>query len=147
MNSRLGVVLAGVTLLAPIPSAAGAQQSKWREEVTAQVDHAAKLLKERGYTKADIYDGSLDQDASESLTLPLRAGRQYAILGVCDVDCNNLDLRLYGGADRELDSDVEEDDVPVVMVTPEHDGKFRLKITMMKCESSPCFYGIGLFVK
>ena len=146
MTRTQGLVLVGVTLLAPIPTTARAQ-SKWREQVTEQVDHAAKLLKERGYSKTDIFDGSLDHDASGSLTLSLRAGRQYALLGVCDVDCNDLDLRLYGLNDIEIESDVEEDDVPVIMITPERDGKFRLKITMVECETSPCFYGVGLFVK
>jgi len=146
MTRALGLVLAGVTLLAPIPSTARAQ-SKWREAVTAQVDHAAKLLTEAGYSRTDIYDGSLDQDASESLTLPLRAGREYALVGLCDADCSSLDLRLYGGSDQEIASGSEKDGVTVIKIAPTRDGKLRLKITMTKCESSPCFYGIGLFVK
>jgi len=147
MTRALSAFLAGLTLLVATPGASRAQASKWRDQVTEQVDHAAKLLKERGFAKTDIFDGSLDHEGSQSLTLPLRAGRQYAILGVCDVDCKDLDLRLFGLNDIQLEADVEEDDVPVIMFTPERDGKFRIKVTMAECETSPCFYGVGLFVK
>ena len=146
MTRALGMVLAGLTLLAPIPSTARAQ-TKWREEVTAQLDHAAKRLTEAGYTRTHIYDGSLDQDTSESLTLPLRTGREYALVGLCDADCGSLDIRLYGGSDQEIASGSEKDGVIVIKFAPTRDGKYRLKISMAKCESSPCLYGIGLFVK
>lgn len=146
MTRALGSVLTAAIVLVSVPGTARAQ-NRWREEVTAQVDHAAKLLKERGYTRTDVYDGSLDHDASESLTLPLRAGREYALIAVCDVDCDNLDLRLYGGNDQEMATDVEQDDVPVILFAPQRDGKYRLKISMAKCSSSPCLYGVGLFVK
>ena len=148
MTRAFGLVLATVTFLAPVPSVAGAQQeNRWREEATAQVDHAAQVIKNRGYTRVDLFDGSLDQDGHESLTLPLRTGRSYALIGVCDGDCGNLDLRLFGGNDVELETDVEDDDYPVIMFTPVRDGKYRLKIIMAKCSSSPCLYAIGLFSK
>jgi hypothetical protein len=89
----------------------------------------------------------LNHDASESLTLPLRAGRQYAVLAVCDNDCTDIDLRLYSGSDKEISVDIEDDDTPIVTIAPDQDGKFRLKITMAKCSTSPCFYGVGLFAK
>ena len=146
MTRALAPVLTAVMVLASVPSTARAQ-NRWREEVVVQVDHAAKVLKDHGYTRTDLYDGALNHDASESLTLPLRAGREYALIAVCDVDCDNLDLRLYGGNDQEMASDVEKDDVPVIMFAPQRDGKYRLKITMTKCGSSPCHYGVGLFVK
>lgn len=146
MSRAPGVLLASVVLLAPIPTVAGAQ-SRWREQVNGQIEQAAKILKERGFSRTDTYDGSLDHEASEFLTLALRAGRQYALVAVCDNDCSDIDLRLYGPSDKELSADVEDDDKPVVTVAPTQDGKFRLKIIMAKCSTSPCFYGVGLFSK
>lgn len=146
MTRALAAVLTAIMVPATVPTNARAQ-SRWRAEVTTQVDQAAKVLKEHGYKRTDLFDGSLDHDASESLTLPLRVGREYALVAVCDVDCDNLDLHLYGGNDQVLESDTEMDDVPVIMFAPKRDGKYRLKITMKKCGSSPCYYGVGLFVK
>lgn len=144
MIRALAVLLAGATLAAPAPARA---QSRWREQVNTQIDQAAKILRERGFAKTDTYDGSLNHDASESLTLALRAGRQYAVLAVCDNDCTDIDLRIYDANDKEIDADIQDDDKPVVTLAPESDGKFRLKITMAKCATSPCFYGVGLFAK
>lgn len=143
--SRVVIALVVAAGLAA-PQAAPAQ-SRWREQVNVQIDQAAKLLRERGFEKTDTYDGSLNHDASESVIIPLRAGRQYAVLAVCDNDCTDLDLRLYNSDDKELAADIETDDAPVVTIAPERDGKYRLKITMAKCTSSPCFYGVGLFAK
>lgn len=147
MARALASVLTAVTVLGFVSTTARAQNNRWREEVTVQVDQAAKVLKDHGYSRTDLYDGSLEHDRSVSLTLPLRLGREYALIAVCDVDCDNLDLRLYGGNDQVMASDLEDDDVPVIMFAPKRDGKYRLQITMVKCGSSPCFYGVGLFVK
>lgn len=144
MSRALAVLLAGGMLVAPAPARA---QSRWREQVNAQIEQASKILRERGFEKTDTYDGSLNNDASESLTLSLRAGRQYAVLAVCDNDCTDIDLRIYGENDKEVDSDILDDDKPVVNVSPGNDGKYRLKIIMAKCSTSPCFYGVGLFAK
>ncbi len=144
MSRPLAALLVAALLAAPAPARA---QSRWREQVNAQIDQASKILRERGFEKTDTYDGSLNNEASESLILPLRAGRQYAVLAVCDNDCSDIDLRLYTSSDKEVDSDIEDDDNPVVVVAPDGDGKYRLKITMAKCSTSPCFYGVGLFAK
>lgn len=145
MQSRvIGVALASAALLAP---GAARAQSRWRDQVNTQIEQASKVLRERGFEKTDTYDGSLDNEAAESLTLALRAGRQYAVLALCDNDCSDLDLRLFDATGKEIDADIEDDDNPVLTVAPEHDGKFRLKIIMAKCSTSPCFYGVGLFSK
>lgn len=144
MSRAPAFLLAGVLLAVAAPVHG---QSRWREQVNSQIEQASKILRERGYAKTDTYDGSLNNEAYESLTLSLRAGRQYAILAVCDNDCTDIDLRIYGPSEKEIDSDIEDDDKPVVMVSPDSDGKFRLKITMAKCSTSPCFYGVGLFAK
>lgn len=143
MSRSFAVLFAGVLLAAPAPALA---QSRWREQVNSQIDQASKILREKGFEKTDTYDGTLNNEASESLTLSLRAGRQYALVAVCDNDCSDIDLRLYDN-DTEVDSDIQNDDKPVVMVAPRGDGKFRLKIIMAKCATSPCFYGVGLFAK
>jgi hypothetical protein len=66
---------------------------------------------------------------------------------VCDDDCSNVDLHLYGDYDKEIGASVGADGTPVITVKPDRDGKFRLKISMVKCASSPCYYGVGLFAK
>jgi hypothetical protein len=145
MKRVILAVSAWAVLAAPPPLEA---QSRWREQVNGQITAASRTLQDRGYSRThDIYDGSLDHEENEFLTLTLRAGVEYQILAVCDVDCSDLDLRIYDEDNKEIDSDIETDDVPIVSITPAHNGKFRLKVIMAKCTTSPCFYGVGVFGK
>jgi hypothetical protein len=138
--------VAAGALLAAAPAASA--QSRWREQVNHQIGNASKILEERGFQLThDVYDGSLGNEGSEFLTLTLHAGTQYAVVAVCDNDCSDIDLRLYDENDTELDSDVENDDKPIVAIVPPRDGKFRLKVIMAKCATSPCFYGVGVYGK
>jgi hypothetical protein len=138
-------LVACVLLAAPAPADA---QSRWHEQVNAQIERAAKFLNERGYHRThDVYTGSVKNEESDYLTLTLHAGTAYAIIAVCDNDCSDIDLRIFNEDDKELDSDVENDDNPIVTVVPTSDGKFRLKVIMAKCTTSPCFFGVGVYGK
>ena len=137
--------LLGAALLAPTT---GNAQSRWERQVKDQVKRAGRVLEDRGFELThDPYTGSLSNHESESLTLNLRSGNDYAILGVCDEDCTDIDLRLFDEDGDEIDSDVETDDNPVVQVSPRNSGKYRIKVIMATCSTSPCFYGVGVFGK
>ena len=137
--------LLGAALLAPTTADA---QSRWERQVRDQIKSAGRILEDRGFELShDLYTGSLSNHDNESVTLNLRSGTDYAILGVCDEDCTDIDLRLFDEDGDEIDSDVETDDNPVVQVSPRHSGKYRIKVIMATCSTSPCFYGVGVFAK
>jgi hypothetical protein len=54
---------------------------------------------------------------------------------------------LYDANDHEVDSDTQSRDVPTVRVTPRETNRYTLKMVMMACRTSPCFYGVGVFSK
>jgi hypothetical protein len=137
--------LVAAALLAP---AAATAQNQWQQTVRHQVGQHSDLLSGRGYTMSgDVYDGKLDADAIEDLTITLRPGISYAFMGVCDEDCHDVDLRLYDPDGDEVASDVRSDDWPIVTVTPPFKGTYRVRVVMANCSRNPCFYGIGLFTK
>lgn len=43
--------------------------------------------------------------------------------------------------------DVEDDDYPVVELTPRTTQRYRVRVIMTGCGTSPCFYGVGVFGK
>lgn len=139
------VFLLGAALLAPT---AGTAQSRWERQVKDQIKTAGKVLEDRGYEMShDVYTGSLGDKDNEYLTLNLRSGSDYAIVGVCDEDCSDIDLRLFDQDGDEVSADVESDDNPIVQVHPHSSGKYRIKVIMAACSTSPCFYGVGVFSK
>jgi hypothetical protein len=112
----------------------------------AQLDHVGRSLSQKGFElTTQIHTGELDHERNEEVSVRLRAGVRYAIVGVCDSDCDDLDIVLYTANGRELAADVEDDDVPVVEVSPDQAGVFMARAVMANCTKSPCHYGLGLF--
>ena len=145
MVRPLIALVLGTVLLAPATADA---QSRWERQVRDQIRRAGRILEDRGFELShDLFTGSLRDDENENLTLNLRRGTDYAIIGVCDEDCTDIDLRLFDEDGDEVDSDVETDDNPVVQITPRASGKYRIKVIMATCSTSPCFYGVGVFSK
>jgi hypothetical protein len=141
------IVLA-VLAMALVGSSLEAQDSRWHRQISSQLTRYGDVFSNEGYARThELKSGSLDDDESEYFTLELDAGRHYALLGVCDEDCTDVDLRLYDENGNEVDSDVEMDDYPVVEVRPLRTARFRVKVVMSTCSTSPCFYGVGVFAK
>lgn len=137
--------LLGAALLAPTT---GVAQGRFERQVRDQLRQAGRILEDRGYELThDVYTGQLNNHESESLTLGLRSGNDYAIVGVCDEDCSDIDLRLFDEDGDEIDADVETHDKPIVTVTPRESGKYRIRVIMASCSTSPCYYGVGVFGK
>lgn len=125
-----------------------AQQGGWRDEAEQRLKSAAQSMTDRGYelTRVLRIDSLSDQD-NATFTITLHAGTAYAMVGVCDSDCRDLDLALYDVAGTEVDSDAERDDVPIVRVTPSETMRYRIKVVMANCQRNPCRYGIGVYGK
>jgi hypothetical protein len=139
-------VLASAVLL--LPSAAQAQNSRWEVQVRDQLKRAGSFLSDKGFEMThEVRTGSLRDDASEYVTLELDAGKSYAVVGVCDEDCTDVDLQLFSPEGQQVDSDMLTDDVPIVDAQPTLTARYRVKIVMATCSTSPCFYGLGVFGK
>jgi uncharacterized protein (UPF0179 family) len=139
---KLSLVFIGVIALANSATA----QNRFEQQVRAQLDHVGQNLSKKGFElTTQIYAGELNEERNEEVSVRLRAGVRYAIVGVCDEDCKDLDLVLYSASGRELASDVEEDDVPVVEITADRDGLYMARAVMANCSAEPCSYGLGLF--
>ena len=127
-------------------TAAAAQQDTWTQQVRRQLQAAGRHWEEQGYDMTHhIYTGALNDGQSATVELSLDIGTEYKIVGACDGDCTDLDLVLYDGSGREVDSDLLADDVPIVAVTVTRSGAFTLRVSMAECSEEPCRYGIGVF--
>jgi hypothetical protein len=145
---RTVLTLLAFASVSVVTSAASAQQNEWVAQVRRQLTSAGSSFSERGYTLShDVHTGSLRDDASEDLTLTLDAGTEYQIVGVCDNDCSDVDLTLYNAAGAVVDSDMLDDDVPIVSVTPARSGRYRVHVSMAVCTTEPCYYGVGVYSK
>ena len=142
------VAVAVAIALAFVAPTAHGQDNQWRGQVQGYLKRAAKTLSDKGYEEThETQIGSLSDDDNESFSLTLHSGTSYALVGVCDNDCTDLDLVLYDADNDQVDSDVQTDDVPIVQVTPHETQRYRVKVIMATCKTSPCWYGIGVYGK
>ena len=123
-------------------------QNQYQQQIQNQITQAATTVKSQGYSpdRAPMM-GSLNDDADESIMINLTAGTRYAFVGVCDNDCRDVDLQLFGGDASKIAEDLETDDTPVLQFVAPYTGQYRMKVLMPTCNTNPCYYGVQIFVK
>ena len=135
-------LFAGAALLFASPAAA---QDAWMSQVAAQLDAVIEALDAEGLSEAtEPVGGALAEGAGEDVEFELAAG-SYAIVGVCDADCSDLDLVLVNASGGESAADRELDDVPVVTFQADADGRYVVKVEMATCGTERCEYGVRVF--
>ena len=60
--------------------------------------------------------------------------------------CGDLDLQIDDPSGTTLDTDVEDDDAPVLEFKTDADTVYyKLLVDMVTCKTDACFYGVGIF--
>ena len=143
MRPLVFILALGISLSA---SSAAGQQNQFEQQVRQQLNKIGTNLESKGFELThQVHTGGLKQGANEGVTVRLESGVKYALVGVCDEDCKDLDLRLFDSARREVAQDVGEDDVPVVEIQAQKSGEYTVRVEMAACVEEPCAYGIGVF--
>lgn len=88
---------------------------------------------------------SLYDDRSQMETINLQAGVPYRIYGVCDQDCEDLDLILRDAYGNEIVRDQQTDDVPIITASVRNSGPYTLEVKMYECTIEPCGVGIAVY--
>jgi Trypsin-like peptidase domain len=118
----------------------------WDEQVIGFLEDGERLLASEGFVRTHDYEtGTLRRGGSETIRVRLEAGVEYVLLGACDTDCEDVDLRVFSPRGTLLDSDVATDDFPVVAVTPRVSGEYTVRVTMASCDTSVCYYSLGVY--
>ncbi len=120
-------------------------QNEYERQVQEYLGASADALADEGYREMDVFTGALDASETEDVWIDLRGGSEYAIVAVCDNDCDDIDLYIYDEDGDEVDSDVSVDDVPVLEIRPRRAGEYRVKVRMYNCETEPCYYAFGVY--
>ena len=138
----------GAALLAAAVATQVTAQNTYQQQITRQLTNAASAVSGQGYSadRAPVM-GSLNDDARESVLIQLTSGVRYAILGVCDNDCTDVDLRVQDPMGNNIGEDLATDDTPVVEFTAGNAGQYRVTVMMATCNTNPCYYGVQVFAR
>jgi hypothetical protein len=127
------------------PAQTSRPMGRWDREVSQLLRRAGQALEQQGYRlRPEPIVGSLNQGETEELSVGFRDGVAYALVGVCDSACGNLDLRLFDETSHEIAVAIGPG-MPVLRLTPSRNAKYRLRVVMTGCSHSPCRYSVGVF--
>lgn len=142
---RYGVAAYGRRPTGATTTTATTTQDRWQQQVMAQLDRAGNLTGSSGYVQTHgPWQASLRSGENQSWSIRLNAGATYRIVGVCDNDCTDLDLKLLAGS-TSVAQDVAVDDVPVLTFTPAVTGEYTLQVIMAACSVNPCRFGVAAY--
>ena len=121
---------------------------RYETEVLLQLERVRVALGRGGYAPSiSPVVEKLARSASLNHTVELQTGLDYAIVSVCDSDCDNVDISVTDENGNNVGNDQSEDDVPVVALSPVWSGQFTIAVTAPGCRAVRCTIGIGLFAQ
>lgn len=135
------------------PSPPGTQQARIDQSTRTQLEQQISQLLDQyagqfasGMTAVEgTHDeiAALQPSTDHRWVMPLHANTAYTFLGACDGDCHNVDLELIdmrtGGV---VESDMLDDDYPVVTFTPTAEGQYMARLLLRDCSVAPCYTGM-----
>ncbi|MBI1188020.1 MAG: TIR domain-containing protein [Alphaproteobacteria bacterium] len=124
----------------------GVSMQQYTQHVQARLAQVQQTMLSQGWQQVGApHNSQLGNGETETVPAQLMQGVRYQIVGVCDQDCGDMDLRLRDAANNALAEDVATDNIPVLNVTPAMSGNYTLDVIMYACSNQPCFYSVALF--
>ena len=121
------------------------------ESQSAYVDRALTAKLERrlraDYALVRPISGMLREDGEVTIALPLKAERRYVIEGVCDGDCDDVDIVVRNAGGDIVASDRADDDEPVVEFVPGASGTYTVALILASCSTSVCEVRANVFIR
>ena len=77
----------------------------------------------------------------------LQAGRTYFIVGVCDVNCSDIRLRLLGPDGASVAEHVRGGLYAIAGLTPETSGVFAVEVSMVECAAASCGWAVQAYAR
>jgi hypothetical protein len=121
-------------------------QNTFQQQARNYLTRAASGVVQQGYSAdRDPVTGSLNGGASESRMINLTGGTRYAVVGVCDNDCTDVDLRIWDPSGTKLAEDLQLNKTPILEFTATTTGQYRVSVEMATCSTNPCYWGFQVF--
>jgi hypothetical protein len=121
--------------------------NEYEQQVATRLLAFASLLSNRGWELRDeIKSGALAEEEVGVLEINLRRG-SYSALAVCDDDCVDLDLIVFGPNEEEMGSNIEVNADALVPFEVIRRGKYLIGAKMISCKVANCAYSISVLKK
>lgn len=153
--SRL-MVLAAMLFLLPgcfMPAAtANRIGNRWEDAREAEVENQLRNLvgvaRERGWRLVGEHRGYISEqwNSNDEPRFSLPSTGDYTMVGVCDLNCDDMDLVVLTSDRYRIGEDLAPDDAPVVEFRGERGTSVLGRVTIPGCAVERCAYGVILLV-
>lgn len=134
------VATAAFTALLGAPAAAQVPDP-YARDLAGQLARAEQGLRQGGYSRAaGPFAAGLGQRERRRFTLTLRAGQDYRIVGVCDVNCGDVELRLLDPNDVQIARDIG-----ALQVRPGFTGAYVVDVGLLGCAEARCWNAVNVY--
>lgn len=114
--------------------------------IDQQIDKFTEALAGKGFTPTGwVNNGTLAQGKDATVSVSLKGDSVFGVVGVCDNECGDLNLRLIDSSGKEVDNDLEADSNPLLATNAQ--GNYTIKVSMVKCTSPKCAYRLVAYKK
>ncbi len=114
--------------------------------ILAQLQQAEAALAQQGFQMiGPPASGGLAQGQTWNVAAQLNPGIDYRMVGVCDRDCNDLDLVVFDANGAVIAQDTSTTSQPVVAIQSSYAGNFTVQVQMFNCTVAPCYYAVALY--
>lgn len=117
----------------------------WAQVLLSEMEVASNAAEEFDLRRA--HEAAFEMiDDGDTYEIPYSFDRgEYMVIGVCDIDCSDLDLSVYGPESDIVAIDVELDDRPVVGFDVNRPGTYDVQVYMASCSREPCGFVVQSF--
>ncbi len=141
--SVVGLILGS----AIVTAAASIELSVEKEQVICKLKETVEK-QERAGKKLVFWPliGKVKERVEVPFTAKLSSNVTYTILGVCDDNCNGLNLTLKNEKGDKITNDEKPEGIPVISFTPTENSNYQITARPDKCSGETCEFGMVLFV-
>lgn len=125
-----------------------AAEDPWLAQPREQLESAARMLARQGFALVrPVETGYAGPGAPTVVRVRLEKGRLYGVMGACDADCTDVDLVVLDRDRATLGSDMKPDDEPVVTFRAPYSGEYFVGVSIARCSTEVCAYGVGVMTR
>ncbi len=136
-------LMAGWLMLAP---AAAQVPDPFARQLAQKLANAEGAFSGSGFVLgAGPFAASLSEAETARLTLTLRAGEIYRLVGVCDADCGAPELSLRSGDSAPIARAAPTPDATVLDLRVPFTGAYQVEITLPRCAVRQCWYAVNVY--
>lgn len=145
------LVLGGITVILGAAIAAtaanSAEISEEQERVICQLKETVEGQNRDGNKLVFLpLLGKVSEGVEAPFTAKLAAEIKYTIIGVCDDNCNGLNLTLNNSNGERIALDEKEDGVPILSFTPPSSTDYQITARPDRCTNGNCEFGMLVLV-